>query len=90
MKRILALLFLIISFSPVFGETEYDDDFIQRDETILPKTRKTSAVRPKREHAKSKIKAEKSLQKNKYQFQKRVEKELELLKEEYDILEYSP
>lgn len=47
-------------------------------------------VRPKREHMKTMSQTQKSLDKNKFQFQQRKENELKLLRDEYEILEYNP
>lgn len=44
----------------------------------------------KREHYKTKAKAESNLNKNKAEFKNRVQNELRLLKDEYDALDYHP
>lgn len=44
----------------------------------------------KQEHYKTKAKAESGLNKNKAEFKNRVQNELRLLQDEYDVLEYRP
>lgn len=83
MKKIFISVLLLL-FSPAFAIEITDNT-----EDMSQKIRKTSAVRPKREHMETMKQTQKSLNKNKEKFKQRKEIELDLLRYEYKVLEYS-
>jgi len=102
MKKIILLFIFSLIFSPAYAvedvqdtaEDEINDEEIIEDEIESNykqiKLRKKAQISPKKEHDKTMYKANKSLERYKSQFQKRKEKELYLLNEEYNVLDYHP